>query len=774
MSMRQNRTVGFRGIFTGVALGVMASAAPGTAEAQNFRFSSFEVDGNQRIENATILSYLNIAPNQNVSAARVNDALQRLQASGLFESVELVPQGGRLIVVVREYPTINQIAFEGNRRLKDDALERIVRSQVRRVYNPAQVERDVAEILTAYESTGRLAATVTPKLIRRSDNRVDVVFEIAEGRVVETERVSFVGNRVFSDRRLRRVLESKQAGIFRALIRSDTFVADRIAFDRQVLRDFYLARGYVDAQVLSATSELSPERDAYFLTFRVQEGQQFSFDNVVVSSDLAEIDTDVYQEQVKIKEGQTYSPAAVDRSIERLELLATQQGLNFIRVTPRITRNDADLTLDLELIVEKGPRIFVERIDIEGNATTQDRVIRREFTTVEGDPFNPREIRAAAERIRGLGFFSQAEVSAREGSDPSQVIVDVDVEEQPTGSLGFSLNYSVQRGAGVAISFSERNFLGRGQSLDVSLDTASDNSNSAISFTEPYFLNRDLAASITIFNNKTDSQDATFDTEKLGFGLGLAFPTGEYSRLSLGYTYTEDTLTPNNIANTSQIISTEAGTSVTSAINYNWTYDTRNVGLNPDAGVQLRFGQTFGGIGGDEEFVKTSFLAQGVTSVYNGDVNLSATLEGGMLHSLGGTTSRQANRFFNTQSIIRGFEAAGIGPRDLNAGNDPLGGNAYFAARFEAQFPLGFLPEEYGMSGAVFYDVGSVWSLDNVNGGTAGANPVDDDMHLRSAVGFGLLWDTQIGPLRFNFTRALDSQTYDRVQNFDLTIETRF
>lgn len=753
---------------------VTAGIVAGAVQAQTFQFSSFEIEGNQRIEDATILSFIDLPTGQSVSAARVNDGLQRLQDSGLFETVELVPQGNRLIVVVQEFPTINQINFEGNDRLDADILQSLVTSQVRRVFSPQQAERDAATIVQAYADQGRLTASVTPKIIRRSDNRVDLVFEISEGRTVEIERVSFVGNRDYSDRRLRRVLESTQAGIFRALIRSDTFVADRIAFDRQLLRDFYLARGYVDAQVLSVSSELSPERDGFFLTFRVQEGQQYAFGALTAVSDLSDVDPDLYQDEIRIREGKTYSPQAIDATIERLELLALQQGLDFVRVTPRVTRNDEARTLDVEFVVERGPRIFVERIDIEGNATTLDRVIRRQFATVEGDPFNPREIRAAAERIRALGYFTQADVSAREGSDPSQVIVDVDVEEQPTGSLGFGANYSVQDGVGLALTFRETNFLGRGQVLNFTLDTGSDSANSQLTFVEPFFLNRDLAASTSVFYRTTDSEDGAFDTRSVGVSFGLGFPTGEFSDLRMSYSFSRDTLTPDNVSTISQIIEDEQGTADTSSIGYRWRYDTRNVGLNPDAGVLLQFGQEFAGIGGDEEFVKSTFRVSGETAVMNGDVLLLATVEGGNLTSLGDTVSRESNRFFNSQNILRGFESSGIGPRDLNAGNDPLGGNNYFAARVEAQFPINLVPEEYGISGAVFYDMGSVWGLDNVNGGTAGSDLVDDSFELRSAIGFGLLWDTQIGPLRFNFTNAINSETFDREQTFDFTISTRF
>lgn len=749
---------------------VVAAALPHLAQAQTYTFSTFDVQGNTRIETATILANLGVVPGQPVSAGALSDGFQRLQASGLFQSVEIVPQGGTLIVMVQEFPTINRIAIEGNRRLSDERLEPLVTSQVRRVYNPATVERDAAAIADAYAQAGRISATVTPKIIRRSENRVDLVFEIGEGRVSEVERLSFVGNRAFSDRRLRRVLETTQAGLFRTLIGSDTFIADRVAVDEQLLRDFYLSRGYADAQVQSVTPELVETRDAYFITFRIQEGQQFRYGRVGASTTLPEIDIARYRREVQVSPGDIFNPTSLERTIQRLELLATRDGLTFVRAVPQITRNPRTQTLDVNFVLERGERIFVERIDIEGNATTLDRVIRRQFNTVEGDPFNPREIAAAAERIRELGYFGAVEVTGRDGSTPEQVIVDVNVEEQPTGSLGFGVNYSVDSGVGVAFNFAEPNFLGRGQTLNFSIDTGSQNSNSNITFIEPYFLGRDLALSLGVFYSQSSEDNLTFDTRTYGFSTGLEFPVGEDSRVSLTYSLTNDRLERRPGTQLSPILAADEGEALTSLVGYAYTFNTIGGGLDPSRGIRLRFGQQFAGLGGDEQFVRTSALVQAQRAIRNEEIVLNAELEGGILTQLDGN-SRQANRFFNRQTIIRGFESGGIGPRDLNFSDDSLGGTRYVAARFEAQFPIGFIPEQYGVTGAAFVDVASVWGLDNT---ATGPIPVDDSFYLNSAAGVGFLWDTVIGPLRFNFTRAINKRSYDREQNFDLTIETRF
>ncbi|WP_428542020.1 outer membrane protein assembly factor BamA [Profundibacter sp.] len=758
-----------------LALSMTYVALPNAAQAQSYRFNQVKIEGNQRIEPATILTYAGIARGETVSAAQLNDAYQRILNSGLFESVSVEPRGGTLVITVKEFPTINRISFEGNKRLKDADLAQIVQSQSRHVYSPSTAEADAAVLTEAYSQQGRYSATVTPKIIRRSENRVDLVFEIVEGKVVEIERLSFVGNRAYSDRRLRRVLETKQAGIFRAIIQKDTFIADRVEFDKQVLRDFYLSRGYFDFRVLSVNSEIARERNGFFLTFNVREGQRFKFGEISAVSDLPEVDAEEFMRAVKIKSGKTYTPVAVETTIARMERLAIQKGLNFIRVEPRVTRNDRDLTLDIEFVISRGPRVFVERIDIEGNATTLDRVIRRQFKVVEGDPFNPRQIREAAERIRNLGFFSKADVNAREGTGPDQVIVDVNVAEQPTGSLDLGASYGTDGGLGFNIGFQESNFLGRGQSFDFSLNTASETNSVGFRFVEPALLGRNVRLRFSGNYATTQGFNSTFDTRKASFGIGLEFPISENGRLELRYRIGTDKIfnlaTPVAPLIISPILQAEEaeGTVVTSQLGYGFSYDTRRTGLNPNAGIVLRFGQDFAGLGGDSQFIKTTALVGAETKVYNEEVTLRAVFEGGAIASLSGTNSRVNNRFFLNGAKMRGFESLGIGPRNGNDINgNALGGNMFAVARFDAEFPLG-LPEEYGIKGGLFLDVGSVWGLDNTYG-----SGVDDTLHWRSSIGFSILWTTGIGPLRFNFSKALQKEDYDRDRSFELTIQTKF
>ena len=760
-------------------IAVWMLASPGPAMAQNFVFNNFRVEGNERIQGSTVVSYAGIEPGTSISAGQLNDAYRRVVDSGIFETVEFVPQGSTLVIRVEEYPTINQISFEGNRRLKDDDLAELINSTSRRVFDPALAEADATIIAEAYSQTGRVGAVVTPRIIRRSDNRVDLVYEISEGSTIEIERISFVGNRNFSDRRLRSVLETKQANILRTFLRGDTLVEDRIEFDEQLLRDFYLSRGYVDMRVLSSNVEFSRERDAFFLVINVQEGQQFRFGSISTVSEMNGVDPAAYQRALRVKPGTIYSPLAIESSIARQERLAVKNGVDFLRVEPRVSRNEADQTLDVTFALVQGPRVFVERIDIEGNTTTLDRVIRQRFRTVEGDPFNPREIREAAERIRALGFFAEADVNTREGTSPSQVIVDVDVEEQPTGQLSLGGSYSVNTGIGLAIGLSENNFLGRGQRLNLDISTAQEAQRYSFGFTEPYLLGRELQYDFDIAYTETDSSFVPYDTEALFFSTGLTFPVSDNGQLNVRYTYDNSEMVARDPPENGLVIGREIaqGSRVSSSAGLTYSYDTRRTGLNPNAGVLFEVGSEFGGLGGDNNFIKTTGRAVAQTRVLQEEVVLQATLEGGALSWNSSDASRSIDRFILGPRIFRGFEPAGIGPRDQSSNgaggfyDDALGGNYYAVARFEAQFPLG-LPEEIGLRGALFYDVGNLWGLSNAD--TSGATIVGEGGSFRHVVGFSFLWDTAIGPLRFDFTEALVKQDFDKDQFFNFTLSAQF
>ncbi len=742
-------------------------AASSGAEAQTFRFNSVSVEGNQVIDDATIVGFARIPRGRAVSASELNQAFQRVSGTGFFRTVDFAPSGNRLVIRVQEYPILNRVNFEGNRRLDNGALSAIAQSRSGAVYSPAQAEADAIAIAEAYAAQGRLSARVTPRLIERSDGRVDLAFEVREGPVVEIQRISFVGNRSFSEGRLRNAIESAQAGRFSTLFRVDNFDERRISADRQVLQDFYLSRGFIDAQVLSGVTELTRERDGVFVTYTIREGQQYRLGNITVSSNLNEVaDTAPYRAQITARAGTLFTPTLMESMIQQAERHAYQQGLRFVRAEPRLTRFEADGRVDVELVLVRGERVFIERIDVQGNTTTQDQVIRRQFRVAEGDPLNPREIREAAARIRELGYFSDVRSGTRQGSAPDQAIVDVQVDETTTGSLGFGVSYSINDGIGANISYNEANFLGRGQRVRLIVSTVSSARSLDLSFTEPAFLGRDLSVSVDVgLTATTPTAYARFATEAYRFSPSISFPISEYARLSLDAAISYDRIHTVDAAASARIAADAAlGWQTTGSLGFAYTYDTRVRGPNPDSGFIFRLSGEVAGI--DRQFARGSALVGYQQRILNGDVTLSAEAEVGAVAHFSGA-SRITERYTLDSRQFRGFRPYGVGPRDGTTG-DGLGGNFFAVARLEAQFPLG-LPAQYGLSGALFTDVGTLWGVD-----APGGIVLQDTGSVRAMAGFGLLWASPIGPLRLNFTTPLQVEAFDRLQSFDFSISARF
>ena len=758
-----------------VGLGVVtASVAPNVniAHAQaSATFSRIDVSGNERIASDTIRSLSGITPGVRVTPGQINGAIQNLVESGLFESVDVNPERGRLVIDVVEHPTINLIRIEGNKRLKDDALITLVQSKSRRAFSPRLAENDAQAIAEAYSASGRLAATVNPKIIRRSDNRVDLVFEVKEGGITDIGRVTFLGNRKFSDLRLKRVIATKQSGLFKGIVKGDTFIEDRIAVDIQRLGRFYEKRGYIDFEVVSTTAEFAKQRNSFQVALKIREGQKYSFGDVTIVSLEDDIDEADYQKLNTLKKGSTYIPDQLDNVLERIDFQAASQGKNFIQSIPRVTRNDDTRTLDVEIEIQRGPRRFVERIDIEGNSTTLDRVIRGKFRTVEGDPFNRREIRNGTSRVRATNFFDNVDVQTREGSNPEQVIVDVDVEEKPTGSFGFGVTASSDNGLGLQLSVAERNFLGRGQSLNFNITAASEDSALRIGFVEPQFLGRDLAFGLD-FGYGTSSRDENdFETTTLSFTPSLAFPVSKHGRLRVFTTFSHDKIeaSTSDTAQISDVISPDFGTTTTGLIGATYSFDKRNSVIEPTAGYNFSITQEFAGLTGDRSFSRTRAKAKYFKSFFNEEVIVSAEIEGGVIASSDPTLVTE--RFNLGGESLLGFELLGVGPRDTATGiNQSLGGNRFVSARVEASFPLG-APEEYGIHGGVFLDAGSLWGFDV----PAGVTTVEGtDFSLRTAVGVSLFWESPLGPLRFDFARALQQEDFDETENFRFSVSSRF
>lgn len=754
-------------ILTAGLLATTPSGLPGfqnAAVAQvSTNFSRIDVAGNVRIEADTVRSIAGIPTGRRVSPAQLNQALQALFDSGLFENVELIPQAGRLTIQVVENPTVNVISFEGNGRVKNEVLENAINLRPRLTYSAAAAEEDALRIVEAYRANGRYSAEVRPVVIRRPDNRVDLVFEITEGRVTEVQRISFVGNEKYSDFRLRRAIETGEAGLLHVFVQNDTYNRDRIEYDKQLLREFYLNRGYLDFRVRSVVSELSRERDAFFISFNIAEGAQYRLGGLNVVSVAPGVDGESYKRDIDIRSGQVYDASQVRDVIERISFNLADDGFSFTDVVPRVTRHDRARTVDIDFEIVPAPRIFVERIDIEGNSETLDRVIRRQFALVEGDPLNKRDLKRAEDKIRALNIFQSVRVQIREGSAPDRAIIDVDVEEKPTGSLSFGVGYSSDSGIYGSLSLSDTNFLGRGQAYSAEISIAEGAQVMAFSFTEPALLDRDLLGGISVYYRQVDRSESSFQQTNIGIKPRIAFPVSENSRLEVAYNLSNDEIRDVNAGASILIV---PGKQTTSSVSLTYTLDKRNSPVDPSQGYRLKVTQEIAGLGGDTKFSKTSANLKAYTSFLDEDVILSAELEGGVLVSQD-DPSRITDRFFLGGNSMRGFARGGIGPRDVG---DSLGGNSFAIARLEASFPIG-LPEEYGIFGGVFYDIGSVWSLDDTAGSSG---TVDDSMIARSAAGVSLFWSTPIGPLRFNWAWPIQKETYDITEGFRVTLDTRF
>ena len=744
-----------------------------TLRASTFKLGSVSVIGNNRLSDEAIINYSRLSRNTVISSEDLNIAYDKILDTGLFKSAAFKKDGRDLIITVEEYPTINEISFEGNKKFTDEKLESFLVTQSNFVFSPETLKKDLNALQTVYKNSGRYSAKVQPKIINLSNNRVNLIFEIYEGNVLEIEKINFVGNREYSNRRLRRVLSSKQAGILRKIILRDTLVEEKISLDKKLLIDFYRSRGFADFKINDVSTELSEEKDGFFITYNITEGPKFSVGQVNLRSNVKEVSVSDFENIINLKSGQTYSPIIVQSAITDLEEKLQAFGLEFIRVRPEVERNISSLTLDIDLVFEKGDRVFVERIDISGNIATLDRVLRRQFFIAEGDPFNPREIKAAADRIRALDLFSETSVNVIPGSTNSQVVVDAKVVEKPTGSLTFGAGYSSAAGLGALIEYGERNFLGRGQSLSFAVNTGKDDQLYKFSFFEPMFLRNDLGFGLNVSFKDTQQQNAAYDTANMQLQPYVVYPLGERSKIKIDYTISQTDLS--NPGDVGSIITNEVneGEVMASSVGYVFSHDTRLYNSGSQNGVIFKLGQQITGLGGDKTALKTTMKVAAQRSAFKEDLKLTAEFESGLLTYTTGS-SRVIDRFFMGSRKMRGFDAGGIGPREcLNrtcavSNNDALGGENFAVVRFEAEFPLG-LPDEYGMSGGLFYDVGNLWSLKKVNN-----NVLYDDGSWRQAIGASLFWKTPIGPLRFNFSDVLKKEQYDRDESFDLTISTRF
>ena len=750
---------------------LLFSILPIKAYSQESIISSIVVNGNQRIATETIISISKIQKGVSYSPSQLNSALQNIKKSTYFETASLSVQNDILKISVTEKPTINSINFEGNNILQDVNLSELIISKERQTLSISKTEKDADAIATAYADTGRISAVIRPKIVKLSDNRVDLIFEISEGRITEIEKITFTGNRVFSDFRLKGIIATKQAGIFRKFIKSDTYVEEKLNFDIDLLRNFYFKKGYIDFEVKTSV-ELTRAKDAFLINYTLSEGQQYSFSEINFNTSEINIDRESLIKLNMIKDGSNYDRRKINKLLDEIEIYLSKNGYNFIQPVPVISRNDENLTMDVKVELQKTQKIFVERIDVVGNSTTIDEVIRLQFDFAEGDPFNRRKILVAIDKIRGLGFFSNVETNTREGSSPDKIIIEVKLTEKPTGSLGIGAGFNSSDGSVFTFNMNERNFLGKGQTIKLDLSSSEIEKELSLGLEDPSFLGRNLLAGIS-FGQKTLTPSSTpVQTDKLFFAPKIGFPLSRDSKLILGYKLDQDKikLTSEN-AVLSPLIKSDVGNRNQSALSLTYNLDKTNSVVSPTAGYYLRIEQELNGLGGNVSFSKSSFDFNTYNTMFRDDIVLSSGLSSGVIL---GSDADITNRFFLGGDRLKGFRNQGIGPVDntyvgSDSNGDPLGGKMFASLSLEASFPIG-IPEEYSIFGGIFLDAGSVWGLDN----TQSTGTVDDSFKIRSAAGVSIFWDTLIGPLRFNFSRPIKRETYDVIENFRFTVDTRF
>jgi len=752
-----------------------------------------EVRGNERVEPATVVSYLPIQPGETVDPSRVDLALKTLFRTDLFSDVKIELQAdGTLLVRVDENPIINRVLFEGNKALKEDKLKDEVSVRPRGIFTRAKVQSDVARIVELYRRSGRISANVTPQIVQLPQKRVDLIFKIDEGPKSGILRVNFLGNKAYSDNDLRDVVVTEQSRWYKFFSSNANYDPDRLEYDREQLRKFYRNRGFYDFRVSSAVAEFAPDKNGFAVTYTIDEGRRFRFGKVEVKSELKKLNPEVLRALVTIRPGQLYEDQKIESSTDAITFAAGAAGFAFVDVRPRYTPNREKGTIDVVFDVQEGPRVYVDRIDIVGNTQTLDYVIRREMSLVEGDPYNRALVDRSKNNIKGLGFFKDVDITEVAGSAPDRTGLQVKVTEQPTGEFSFSAGYSSVDQLVIDLGVTQRNFRGRGQDVRARLSLGSIRQQLDLGFTEPRFLGRDLAAGVDVYYYRYDLTDysAPYKTTSVGANLRLGFPMSLNSRGSLIYTLrSDDVQIGNDLCSPTQLLVSSAlcsqrGRFLTSLIGYGYNYDRRNDPITPTRGFFVQFNQDFAGIGGDVKYIRTETQG-GWYHGFTHSLVFSATGSAGYVFGWGGDQVRINDRFFKGGDTFRGFEVAGIGPRDVTLGRDDgLGGKAYAIGTFELTIPT-FLPEQYGIKAALFSDFGTAGLLDKVdkrlNGQlidptdpTKGKFDIRDNLALRASAGLSIFWKSPMGPIRFDFSRIIKKADYDRTELFRFSTGTSF
>jgi outer membrane protein insertion porin family len=821
LGLRLIRGLGAVGlVLWSVLLGAAAPVALRVSGAYAQTAANIDVQGNRRVEAATIRSYFRPGPGGRLGAFEIDEAYKTLYGTGLFQDVNIRQAGGRIIVTVVENPVINRIQFEGNTRIRDEQLKPEIQSKERGTLSRGVVQSDVQRIVEVYRRSGRYDVSVVPKIIELPNGRVDLVYEVSEGGKTTILTIEFVGNRAYSSFRLKDVIRTTQTNILSFIQSTNIYDQDRLEADRELLRRFYLKNGYIDVRIVSAAAEFDPGRNGFVVVFTIEEGDQYRVGTVDVRSNVRAIDPGLMRSRIRTSPGDVYNAEALEKSVEEMTIEAARQGYAFALVRPRADRDYQARRVNLVYTIDDGQRLYIEQINVRGNTRTRDYVIRREFDVAEGDPFNRALISRAERRLRNLGYFKEVKVTTEPGSSPDRVIIIVQVEEQSTGEFSVGGGYSTQDGFLAEVSIGERNLLGYGLYAKAAVQYGQHSSGYTLSFVEPYLLGYRVAFGVDLFSRlQKPTSFVSYESRTTGGGVRFGFTLREDLSLQLRYSvYSQKITLPEHLRNCNNIPGVvnsanglfptpdhqgmidpatglpfamncfqdgEAslavrrelaqGAVLTSLVGYDLAYNTLDNNRNPTSGLLAVLKQDFAGVGGDVQYIRTT---GDVRSYYEPiqDVIGVLRLQGGYIHGWGSDGLRMLDHFQMGPNLVRGFAPSGIGPRDLTPGtrNDALGGSMYWGASLEFQTPVFFAPKEVGIKLAVFADAGSLWNyvgptswLPPLPGATGEfLQPSSNGMFVNSSVGAGLLWASPFGPLRFDVAYPITKRSFDRTQVF--------
>ncbi len=741
----------------------MLLAAP--SWANDIYVRDVNVEGLKRVEVDTVLSYVNIPTGQAVSQESLDDSLKNLYNTGLFTDVIFdVKTDGLLTIKVIENPIVNQRYFDGNDKVSEEMLSKETSLNSGSIYDRAKVQEDVQRILTVYKRTGRYATSVVPKIIKRDQNRVDLIYEINEGPLANITKINFIGNKRYSDDDLSNAIMSKESRWYRIFSSSETYDADKSNYDKELLRRFYLKRGYADFKVKSAVAELSPDKTSFVLNYVLDEGQRYQIASIKFDSEIKDVNLQNLAEQVDIQTGEWYDDTKVDSSVQKITEELGKQGFAFVDVVPDLNIDTKNAKMDIVFKVKEGERVFIDRINIKGNTRTHDEVIRREFRIDEGDAFNASKIKASRKNVENLNYFSKVDVKTVP-TGANKADINVDVEEKSTGYFNVGVGYSTVNGMLFRTGVTENNFRGMGQQLGLDVGISQRTQEYNISFTEPYFMNRNLSAGVDLFRTEEDYQDyGSYDMSSTGGRLRLGWKYTDSFSQYVRYTYKQDEI--NNVdSDASKYIKEEIGKYNASVIGQTLIYDKRDSAINPKEGYYVSFGNDLAGAGGDEKYAK--FDAK-VYKYYTfaDDYTFKLFTQAGYIFGYGGEDVRLFNRYNLGGSTLRGFDTAGIGARDKTTG-DALGGNWMIYSGAEMSFPIGL--DEVGIRGRTFADMGILGKPDGING----ASDVEYSSTPRVAAGFGFQWLSPMGQIDVDIAFPIVKEDYDETQVFRLNFGTR-